>query len=156
MDWKDIAEIVYYVAGTVGALGTFSAAGFAAYFYYRNSQLERAKWASGLYEKFYEKKDLKAVRDKLDVEIADSEAISRLVADEPSDFTDYLNFFEFISFLEKSKQLNAAQVEDLFGFYLNSLEKHRAVAQYVREEANGYEGLAGLLNQRKLNKQLLK
>jgi hypothetical protein len=116
MDWMKIAEIAYYVAGTVGALGTFLAAGLAVYFYYRNSQLERAKWASGLYEKFYEKPDLKAIRDKLDVEESDPEAIRNLVKDQPSDFTDYLNFFEFIAFLKKSKQLSAIQVEDLFGF----------------------------------------
>jgi hypothetical protein len=154
MNWKDIAETVYYVAGTVGALGTFAAAGFAAYFYYRNSQLERAKWASGLYEKFYEKKDLKAIRDKLDSEAADSEVIKTIVGDEESDFTDYLNFFEFIAFLQKSKQLNAAQVEDLFGFYLGCLEKHSVVKEYVRELANGYEGLAGILDSRTVTKQI--
>lgn len=88
MNWKDSIEIAYYVASSVGALGTLAAAVFAVYFYRRNSQLERAKWASSLYEKFYEKKDLKTIRDKLDFEAADSEAIKKLVSDESSDFTD--------------------------------------------------------------------
>jgi hypothetical protein len=103
MDWKNTFEIVYYIAGTIGALGIFGAAVFAVYYYYQNSQLERAKWASGLYEKFYEEKHLKPIRDKLDVEAANSEYVRELVNDESTNFTDYLNFFEFIAFLRKSK-----------------------------------------------------
>lgn len=63
MEWKDIAQIVYYVAGTIGVLGTLLAACLALCVYHRNSDLERARWATSLYEKFYEKKDLKSVRD---------------------------------------------------------------------------------------------
>src|SRR5206468_5179522 len=54
MEWKDIAQIVYYVAGTIGVLGTLLAACLALCVYHRNSELERARWASSLYEKFYE------------------------------------------------------------------------------------------------------
>jgi len=154
MEWKDIAQIVYYVAGTIGVLGTLLAAFLALCVYHRNSELERARWASSLYEKFYEKKDLKTVRDKLDGDDADSDAVRKLVSDAESDFTDYLNFFEFIAFLKKSKQLYAAQVEDLFGFYLGCLEKHSVVMGYVLELENGYEGVASLLSSRKDGKQI--
>jgi hypothetical protein len=154
MEWKDIAQIVYYVAGTIGVLGTLLAACLALCVYHRNSDLERARWATSLYEKFYEKKDLKSVRDKPDCDEEDSEAVRKLVSDAESDFTDYLNFFEFIAFLKKSKQLNAAQVEDLFGFYLGCLEKHSVVMGYVLESKNGYEGVASLLNSRKESKQI--
>jgi hypothetical protein len=156
MDWKNTVEIVYYIAGAIGALGTFGAALVAVYYYYQNSQLERAKWASTLYEKFYEGKSLKPIRDRLDDEEANSDYVRKLVFEESTDFTDYLNFFEFIAFLRKSKQLERAQVEDLFGFYLDCLEKHSAVAAYVRDPAHGYEGLAGLMQTRESNKQLMK
>ena len=149
MEWKDIVQIVYYIAGTIGVLGTLLAACVALYVYHRNSELERARWASSLYEKFYEKKDLKSIRDRLDDLEADSEAVRKLVSDAESDFTDYLNFFEFIAFLQKSKQVNPAQVEDLFGFYLGCLEKHSVVMGYVLELENGYEGLASLLSNRR-------
>lgn len=59
MDIKTFLEIV-------GPTGTFVAAAFAAYTYYRSSTLERAKWQASLYEKFYEKSDLKKVREILD------------------------------------------------------------------------------------------
>jgi hypothetical protein len=154
MEWKDIAQLVYYVAGIIGVLGTLLAACLALSLYRRNSELERARWASSLYEKFYEKKGLKTVRDKLDCIEADSDAVRKLVSDAESDFTDYLNFFEFIAFLKKSKQLNAAQIEDLFGFYLGCLEKHSVVVRYVLELENGYEGVASLLNSRKESRQI--
>src|SRR5712664_3661897 len=154
MDWRDIAQIVYYIAGTIGVLGTLLAAGLALCVYHRNSELERAKLDSSLYEKFYEKKEVKTVRDKLDCDEADSDAVRKLVRDAESDFTDYLNFFEFIAFLKKSKQLNAAQVEELFGFYLGCLEKHSVVMEYILELENGYEGVASLLSSRKESKQI--
>ena len=59
MTWKETLEIVSLIAGTFSAIGTVLAAGFAAFVYYRNSTFERAKWASSLYEKFYEETTLK-------------------------------------------------------------------------------------------------
>jgi len=79
---------------------------FVAYRVYRfNSRLERAKWLNTLYEKFYEKNELKKVRDILDCDSSESPAVEELVRSESKEFTDYLNFFEFIAVLSKSKQL---------------------------------------------------
>jgi hypothetical protein len=154
MEWNHITQGVYYIAGTIGVLGTLVAACSAALVYRRNSELERAKWALTLYEKFYEKEDLKIIRNELDCSEPDPEVVRRLVKDEGSNLTDYLNFFEFIAFLQKSKQLNSGQVEDLFGFYLDCLERHTVVKGYILKLANGYEGLASLLSSRSASKQL--
>ena len=79
---------------------------FVAYRVYRfNSRLERAKWLNTLYEKFYEKNELKKVRDILDCDSSESPVVEELVRSESKEFTDYLNFFEFIAVLSKSKQL---------------------------------------------------
>jgi hypothetical protein len=59
MNWKDLFEIIYYIAASIAALG-------ALFVYLKNSKFERAKWASQLYESFYQKDDLKDIRDKLD------------------------------------------------------------------------------------------
>ena len=67
-----------------------------------------------MYEKFYEKSDLKAVREIVDCEGGDSPGISRLVSEEPPELTDYLNFFEFVAVLKKSHQLSANEIESLF------------------------------------------
>jgi hypothetical protein len=59
MGWKDLFETLYYVAGTIAAIGTLVAAVFALCVYRGNSRLERARWASTLYEKFFEKDHLR-------------------------------------------------------------------------------------------------
>lgn len=144
MNWKDRVEIVYMMAATISAVGTALAAGFAAFVYRRNSALERAKWASSLYEKFYEATTLKQMRDRLDY-LNDTDSVNEIVIREEPAFTDYLNFFEFIAFLKTSKQLKDSEVEVLFGYYLDCLNRHDRVKQYIANPQNGYEGLANLL-----------
>ncbi len=144
MNWKARVEIVYLMAATISAVGTALAAGFAAFVYRRNSALERAKWASTLYEKFYEATTLKQMRDRLDC-LNDVDSVNEIVIREEPAFTDYLNFFEFIAFLKKSKQLKDSEIEVLFGYYLDCLNRHDRVKQYISNPDNGYEGLANLL-----------
>jgi len=141
MNWKDVFEAVYFVAASIAALG-------ALYVYRKNSKFERAKWASQLYESFYQKDNLKSILDQLDF-TADSDEVKQLIAEEGSQFTDYLNFFEFIAFLRTTKQLGDSEVEDLFGYYLNCLNRHADVRNYILDAKNGYEGLAKLIVKRK-------
>ena len=115
--------------------------------YYRNSAFERAKWAANLYEKFYEGTTLKQVRDRLDC-LNDLDSVNEIVLREEPTFTDYLNFFEFIAFLKTSKQLKDSEIEALFGYYLDCLNRHDRVKQYILNPENGYEGLAKLLASR--------
>ena len=141
MNWKDLFETIYYIAASIAALG-------ALFVYQKNSKFERAKWASQLYESFYPKDNLKSIRDKLDC-AADSDDVKQLVAEEGSQFTDYLNFFEFVAFLRTTEQLGDSEVEDLFGYYLNCLNRHADVRKYILNLENGYEGLAKLIGKRK-------
>ena len=147
MTWKDRVEIFYMIAATMSAVGTALAAGFAAFVYRRNSALERAKWAWTLYEKFYEAPTLKQMRDRLDC-VGDSDSVNEIVIKEDPAFTDYLNFFEFIAFLKSSKQLTNSEIESLFGYYLDCLNRHDRLEQYIANAENGYEGLANLLTER--------
>ena len=147
MTWKETLEIVSMIASTFSAVGTVLAAGFAAFVYYRNSAFDRAKWASSLYEKFYEATTLKQLRDRLDCS-RDSDFVNEIVIREEAAFTDYLNFFEFIAFLKASKQLKDSEIEVLFGYYLDCLNRHDRVKQYISNPENGYEGLAKLLTSR--------
>jgi hypothetical protein len=147
MTLKDRVEIVYMMMSTISAVGTALAAGFAAFVYRRNSALERAKWASSLYEKFYEATTLKQMRDKLDC-LNESDSVNEIVIREEPSFTDYLNFFEFIAFLKASRQLKDSEIEALFGYYLDCLKRHDRVKQYISNPDNGYEGLTNLLTSR--------
>jgi hypothetical protein len=147
MNWKTRVEIFYLMAATVSAVGTSLAAVFAAFVYRRNSALERVKWASNLYERFYEATTLKQMRDRLDC-LNDVDSVNEIVIREESTFTDYLNFFEFIAFLNTSKQLKDSEINALFGYYLDCLNRHDRVKRYISNPENGYEGLANLLKTR--------
>jgi hypothetical protein len=132
---KDIAAIL----GAVAAL-------WAIYVYFTNSRLRRAEWLASLYEKFYERPDLKEVREILDCDGSDSPEVDRMVSEEPAKFSDYLNFFEFVAVLQKSRQLKEGEIEDLFGYYLDCLENGPKLRQYI--SVKEYENLDKLLRSR--------
>ncbi len=88
------------------------------------------------------REQLKKVRDSLDCE-ADQEQVNELVLRGQANFTDYLNFFEFVAFLGYKNQLTQEEIEDLFGYYLSCLKRHSRVRKYIKE--NGYERLDSLL-----------
>jgi len=91
--------------------------------YYRKSALDRATWLSSLYLKFYEAPDLKRIRKALDDNPPDAPEVAELVRNEDADLTDYLNFFEFMAYLEERGQLNKRDVAALFDYYLRLLSK---------------------------------
>ncbi len=145
---RALLETIHYWAPTVAAIATTIVAISALCVYRRNSRLERARWASELYRDYYAQDKLKAIRDKLDCS-ANSDEVNQLVIDQNSEFTDYLNFFEYIVFLKNSRQLQDSEVELMFGYYLDCLKRHAAVREYILDPKNGYEGLAKLIGQRK-------
>jgi gamma-glutamylcyclotransferase (GGCT)/AIG2-like uncharacterized protein YtfP len=124
-------------------LATGSAALFALWTYRRSAALERAKWIKELYEKFYERPDLKEIRDTLDAQ--DPSEVLRLVQEEGAAFTDYLNFFEFLGYLVSSRQISRQEVVDLFEYYIRRIEENPPVLAYVNDPSKGYEKLQRLL-----------
>jgi len=132
----DIAKAVQmgsYIAGVFAAF-------WAVMVYQSNSRRERARWAESFYSRFFEREDLKHVRDLLDCNSGDPQ-VSELVTTETSSWTDYLNFFEFMAYLQTSKQLSGRDVQALFGYYLECLKRHREVVAYIRNKEKGYEYL---------------
>jgi hypothetical protein len=166
MDWHIGSQIFANIAQGIAALGALGAAIAAFVVYLQNANLERAKWALTLYERFFEKESLKKVRGILDCNpcskyllakidnkavLSDEERtqlisfrkVENLVDEESDEFTDYLNFFEFVAFLESNKQLKRREIEALFDYYLKCLKKHDLVIEYI--ERNGFEQLKELL-----------
>jgi hypothetical protein len=87
------------------------------------------------------------VRDLLDCNSGDPQ-VTGLVTREASSWTDYPNFFEFMAYLQTSKQLSRRDVQALFGYYLECLKRHREVVEYIRNKEKGYEYLRkSLLNE---------
>ncbi len=128
------------------SLAVAAASVFVAVLTYRkNSALERARWLASLYSKFYEALDLKRIRQALDESAPNSPQIRELIQQEDAGFTDYLNFFEFMAYLEECGQLSKSDVAALFDYYLRLLSKHKDVREYVAEGRNGYGYLKKLL-----------
>lgn len=132
------AERISSLLAAAGVLG-------AVRIYYRKVALERATWLSSLYSKFYEAPDLKRIRKMLDENPADAPQVEELVRNEDPDLTDYLNFFEFMAYLEVRGQLSRRDVGALFDYYLRLLSKHKDVRRYVLDDRNGYGYLKRLL-----------
>ena len=135
-------QIAYYCVGIVVAIG-------AVLTYRSNSQRERAKWAVQLYEKFYETKHYKQIRDAFDC-ASDAPSVVELVGTESSDFTDYLNFFEMVTSLVEAKQLSEKDVFGLFQYYLRCLKQHTEVMKYLNDRGKGFEQLREFLNKPEL------
>jgi hypothetical protein len=110
---------------TIAAMIVAGTALWGIYVYFTNSRLRRAEWLASLYEKFYERPELKVVREVLDCEGGQ---------------------FEFVAVLRKSGQLTQEEIEDLFHYYLDCIENCRAVRAYIAKK--GYEQLDRLLQER--------
>jgi len=136
---------IFWNAGRISSLMGAGAVLGAVRIYYRKSALERVTWLSSLYSKFYEAPDLKRIRKALDDNPPGAAEVVELVRNEDADLTDYLNFFEFMAYLEACGQLTKRDVVALFDYYLRLLSKHKDVREYVVEGRNGYDYLKKLV-----------
>jgi hypothetical protein len=144
-DWVKISQVGANLANILLAIATTIAGFIALKTYKKSARLEETKWIAGLYEKFFEKGDLKPVREILDCDDPISLDITKLIRDEPPEFTDYLNFFEFVAALKYSGQMTFKQVEQLFSYYINCLARREDVRDYVRRK--DYQLLDALLDE---------
>lgn len=138
---RDVVQTCFFVAGTASAIGVWIT-------YRANSRMEKARWTVRMYEKFYEQPDLKKTREALDCE-ANAESVKALVDDESSRLTDYLNFFELLAILHSAKQMNVSEIEAMFGYYLDCIQRQSALMSYLRNSSeSGFEQLAAYLQNR--------
>jgi hypothetical protein len=136
-----IRPALEFVAIVATPIGVF----WGLHTYQRSVRLEKAKWMKELYEKFYERTELKGMRDILDGD--DTQKISEMVKSEDTHFTDYLNFFEFLGYLSESKQIGRNEILGMFDYYLRNLRDQPEVAGYIKRPDKGFEKLRALLSQ---------
>jgi len=132
-----VVQIFSYAAGAGAAVSAFLV-------YKSNSRRERARWAESLYARFFERPDLKKTREVLDSDKDDAKVVE-LVTKEGPEWTDYLNFFEFVAYLQDSKQLSEKDVAAMLGYYMECLKKHGCTANYIRDKTKGFDYLRDLL-----------
>jgi hypothetical protein len=102
--------------------------------YSNRTRTERMRWLEEFYERFYENKrfrvirqlidfdDFAAIRSLLERDKLAEASFDQLERDLFDDFTDYLNFFEMLVYLKKKGQILEEELESMFGYYLRSLK----------------------------------
>jgi len=144
-DPKDRIDLLLKLAGGLWALILFTLKVKADR---DKARADHAAWVTRLYEKFFERSELKKVREEIDC--GTREAIAAIVQKCDPEFTDYLNFFEYVAYLNANGQLTDSEVEGLFGYYFNCLGQNPDIMGYIENTAtHGYEQLAKLLHDRK-------
>jgi hypothetical protein len=115
---------------------------------YRNqTRLKQADWLKSLFEKFFENSTYKEVRVWLDYgtlheRLTVNDAALRQVHEEQ--FTDFLNFFEFIGVLYAHRHLSLAQVCDVFDYYLKKIAADADCREWIDQYS--FEKLKVLLS----------
>jgi hypothetical protein len=156
----------------LSGLGTIVLSGLALWArksYRRQVNLEQMRWLQQLYDSFYNSDRYKGVRQVIDFDElgqtmellrrgeADPHQLSLPERAQIDQFTDYLNFFEWLAYLEKEKQLTFLQLDTMFGYYLTRLlqvDKNRQLRKYIQEK--GYEQLDRLLERYSRDKSFLR
>ncbi len=138
-------DAIVRMAPILSFFAALGAAFWALFIYTSNARRERARWVENLYSRFFEKEELKKIRDIVDCDSGDSD-VAELVREESPQWTDYLNFFELVAYLQVSGQLEEEDVNALFAYYLGCLKKHKPVMDYISNESKGFEQLKKLLS----------
>ena len=135
--------------------GPLVVAGVTAYFglrtYHRNERTYKAELMLKLHNSFFvdEKAKYRHTREMLDSDRPNaSESRSALVEQEPEDFTDFLNFFEMVAYLQKQKLLSSGDINSLFGYYLQLLADRTEIRNYIHDAGKSFEDLGKLLDTR--------
>lgn len=135
--FKDCLEIVTYFVG-------IAVAGGSLWTYRRNSARERTRWLFELYQRFYEQAALRDMRVRIDwgdTAFVQEEKDASLLGD----LDNFLNFFEFLAYLRKQRELQLREIQAMFAYPLSTISKDKAILAYLRKY--GYEELDALLKE---------
>jgi len=158
MDLRNLGAIGQLMSG-IGIVFLLITAWVAYKNYVYHTQLDRLKWLQQLFESFYAVDRYKSIRQQIDYDGLkrlmplllrsehDPESLRSEERTEVDMFTDYLNFFEWIAFLESKEQLDFEDVDAMFNYYLKRLlqvDHDEQLRKYIRDQ--GFEELDRLLN----------
>lgn len=142
MQWKDWLDLIIKICAGFGGLGFF----IAALNYRSQTKIKRAEWLKSLFEKFFETPGYKEVRiwldyGKLHEKLTIANETERMKNEEQ--FTDFLNFFEFIGIFSSEKLLTYKQVNNVFDYYLKKIKADPDCMGWIRQY--GFEKLEAML-----------
>lgn len=134
---RDCVQTAAYFVGICAAVGSVLQ-------YKRNSQRERSRWLFDQYQRFYSNPILKEMATRIDwgeTHFTKDESQRALWGR----LDEYLNFFEFIAYLKKTRQLRTEEIKYMFDYPLQQIATDKNVANYFSRKGYSYAGLAGLL-----------
>lgn len=143
-DWLTYAAPVASLLGGVAAFAGFFLNAMALR---SSTKVKRLETLASLQARFYTSPEMGEVRRLIETGTKDEiEAVINVVRATPeSDRLDgYLNFFEWIAFLEESRHLSFEEVDGLFGYCLGQIKKRPELATYMGKYS--YEKLSKLLD----------
>ena len=102
-----------------------------------------------LHKAFFVDTTYEAMKALLDCDGNEDEAKLKVAVDaQTAEFTDFLNFFELVSYMDSIETLTRDDTEALLGYYLNRLREKETVWAYIRKTSHGFEHLRRLLTER--------
>lgn len=136
MEWvlQIVGIITFAIPAFIGALS-----------YKKSVTYRRAQWLASLYRIFYERDQLKDVRGLMDsvegrkeieqiVKKELCERVKEITYEEEkrlSEFTDYLNFFEFMLYLKEMSALEEKDVKAMFDYHLRLFRESEVINRYI-------------------------
>ncbi len=134
----------------LGTLLTLGALVTGMFTYVRNSKTKTAEFLMTLHKAFFAESTYQQMKMLLDCDgVAEEGKLEAMVQTEPPEFTDFLNFFELVAYLDSVGTLARRDSEALLGYYFNLLREKKAVWNYIQSSAKGFENLRKLLAERK-------
>jgi hypothetical protein len=134
-------------ASMLGGLAAFAGFLLNASALRLSTKARRLETLAGLQARFYTSPEMGEIRRLIETGTKDEiDAVINVVKATPeSDRLDgYLNFFEWIAFLEESRSLSYEEVYGLFGYCLAQIKKRPELVAYLKKYS--YEKLSRLLN----------
>jgi hypothetical protein len=134
---------------SIGAVVGLCTAGFGVFTYFRSSRTKAAEFLLTLHKAFFVDATYQPMKALLDCDGAAEEAkLEAVVKAEAPEFTDFLNFFELVAYLDSIETLTRGDTEALLGYYLTRLHEKALVWAYIKKTSNGFENLRRLLTER--------
>jgi len=132
---KECFEIAFYGVSIAAVIAS-------AWTYRRNSSRERSQWLYELYMRFWDEESLQKMRLHID-----GGNLSFVRNEDPGlmpALDNYLNFFEFVAFRWKKRELPEKEIDSMFGYFLKQIGEDPDFRMYLNKY--GYEQLSALLD----------
>lgn len=149
-EWQAFANIILAIAAVIGGV-------WALFNYQKSRRTAAAHWLHSLYKDFYFEERFAAVRVQLEfhftkhieplierMNLAPEEEVDDKNVETLRNLDGFLNYFEYIAYLEKEKQLKRKDREALFQYWFDLIKspEHSTLRRYLLQW--GYENLVSI------------